>query len=205
MLKALLGATALALTAIASPAHGADMRYPAQPYAAPPVALYNWTGAYVGLNAGYQWGDVRNLPVSPDGFMGGAQAGYNWQFNQWVVGGEIDFQGSTADDRFAGWQFSNPWFGTVRGRAGYAMNNILFYGTAGFAYGKGKLELGPLSETHVHTGWTAGGGIEVGLMPNWTVKAEYLHVDLGNQRYALSGLSHDITSNILRFGVNYRF
>jgi outer membrane immunogenic protein len=62
-----------------------------------------------------------------------------------------------------------------------------------------------LSETQNGLGWTAGGGLEVGLAPRWTVKAEYLHVDLSAQNYTLTGLSHEITSNVLRFGANYRF
>ena len=63
------------------------------------------------------------------------QAGYNGQFGQFVFGGETDLQVSDADDTFAPWKFSNPWFGTLRARAGFAMSNVLFYGTVGLAYG----------------------------------------------------------------------
>src|SRR6267142_496513 len=45
-----------------------------------------------------------------------------------------------ANDTFAAWKFSNPWFGTLRGRAGYAMNNVLLYATFGLAYGGGSIE-----------------------------------------------------------------
>ena len=58
------------------------------------------------------------------------QAGYNGQYGQFVFGGETDMQVSDADDTFAPWKFSNPWFGTLRARAGFAMNNMLFYGTS---------------------------------------------------------------------------
>src|SRR5208283_3726253 len=88
---------------------------------------------------------------------------------------------------FATWKFYNPWFGTLRGRAGYAMNNVLLYGTLGIAYGGGKIQSGAFEETNTHFGWTAGGGIEVGLTRNWSVKAEYLYVDLSDQRYFLFG------------------
>ena len=71
----------------------------------------------------------------PSGFAGGLQAGYNVQHGAFVFGAETDIQFSGADDRFAPWKFSNPWFGTLRGRGGYAFNNILFYGTVGLAYG----------------------------------------------------------------------
>ena len=63
------------------------------------------------------------------------QGGVNWQIGQFVLGAETDFQLSDADDTFAPWKFSNPWFGTLRGRAGVALNNVMFYGTVGLAYG----------------------------------------------------------------------
>ena len=93
-------------------------------------------GAYAGLNAGYEWGKVTGSNVQPSGIAGGLQGGYNWQNGSFVFGGETDIQVSGADDTFAPYKFSNPWFGTLRGRAGYAFNNILFYGTLGLAYGK---------------------------------------------------------------------
>ena len=92
-----------------------------------------------------------------------------------------------------------------RGRAGIALTNVLFYGTLGIAYGGGKIELAGLSETNTHFGWAAGAGLEVGLTPNWSAKAEYLYVDLAAKTYLLTGASHSFESNILRFGLNYRF
>ena len=59
-----------------------------------------------------------------------------------MFGVEADLQGSAADDTFAAYKFANPWFGTIRGRAGYAMNNVLIYLTGGFAYGGGRVDLG---------------------------------------------------------------
>ena len=89
------------------------------------------------LNVGYEWGDVTNSSRSIRAASPAAlQAGYNWQSGQFVFGVETDIQASGADDTFAPWKFSNPWFGTLRGRAGYALNNILFYGTLGLAYGE---------------------------------------------------------------------
>jgi outer membrane immunogenic protein len=201
-------ALAAALSLAAAPALAADiMRAPAPvPYAAPvAVAGYNWTGFYAGANAGYGWGAMTNFPLNPKGFLGGVQAGYNWQTGQFVFGAETDVQISSADDTFAAYKFSNPWFGTVRGRAGYAMNNVLLYATAGLAYGSGKLQIAGLSEDHTHTGWTAGGGIEVGFTPNWSAKAEYLYIDLNDKGYVLSGTTSGLTANLVRFGVNYRF
>jgi outer membrane immunogenic protein len=199
-----------AIAVMAAPALAADIAR--TPYAVPaPVGGFNWSGGYVGANFGYQFGSISNIPADPRGFLGGVQAGYNWQSGQIVFGAEADLQASNADDRFAAYKFSNPWFGTMRGRVGYAMNNLLFYATAGFAYGTGKIELGPLSSVQTHFGWTAGGGVEVGLTPHWSVKAEYLYIDLSAQGvlnaqgWVLTGASSGIQSNLLRFGVNYRF
>ena len=143
---------------------------------------------------------------SPDGVTGGGQIGYNWQVHpNWVLGVEADLQASAAEDTFAPYKFANPWFGTVRGRAGYAMNNVLAYVTGGLAYGGGRVELGAASETQTHLGWTIGGGVEVGLTPNWTAKAEYLYVRLDDRSYVLTGVQNGFSSNVFRLGANYRF
>lgn len=179
-------------------------------YSGPPpyvanFGIYNWSGAYIGLNAGYAWGSGTNLAGDPAGFAGGLQGGYNWQTGQFVFGLEADLQGSTADDTFGAYKFSNPWFGTVRGRGGVAINNVLLYLTAGVAYGGTSMSFGGFNESHVHLGWTAGAGIEVGLAPNWSARAEALYMDLAAQNYGLTGLGHGLETGILRFGVNYRF
>jgi outer membrane immunogenic protein len=198
-----IGAVAIALAAAAGTARAADL--PRVPYAvAPAYPTYNWIGPYIGVNLGYQWGSATNSGANPSGIMGGAQGGYNWQFGQFVLGAEADLQGANADDMFAAWKFSNPWFGTVRGRVGYAMNNIMLYATFGLAYGGGTVEIGGLKESHTHVGWAGGGGMEIGLTPNWSAKAEYLFVDLSDQRYVLFG-NTGFESSILRLGVNYRF
>jgi outer membrane immunogenic protein len=143
-----------------------------------PLNAYSWAGPYLGGNLGWAWGSVDHNPTKPSGFVGGVQGGYNWQTGPWVFGVEGDIQATGASDTFAPWKFSNPWFGTVRGRAGYAFNNILFYGTAGLAFGELRGETFGLSETHTNAGWTVGLGAEFGLAPNWSAKLEYLYVDL---------------------------
>jgi outer membrane immunogenic protein len=203
MTRTLLGAALAALACAATPALAADL--PGSSYVTGPYGGYNWTGFYAGLNLGYQWGSVSNAAAKPSGLAGGIQGGYNWQSGNIVLGGETDLQLSGASDSVAPFKFSNPWFGTLRGRAGYAVNNILFYATGGLAYGGGTVDVAGLSETHSSVGWTAGGGLEVGLTPRWTARAEYLYMDLGAQNYALTGLSHDFTASVLRFGANYRF
>ena len=204
-MRKLIAGAAMAAAISISPALAADMRMGPLPgpYLAPPPP--SWTGAYIGLNVGYQFGKVDNLPLKPNGVLGGIQGGYNWQTGQFVLGAETDLQLSSADDTFAPYQFSNPWFGTLRGRVGWAFSNILVYATGGLAYGKGRLTFAGLTETHTDVGWTAGGGVEVGLTPHWSAKVEYLYFDLGNQSYVLTGANNGLTSNLLRFGVNYRF
>src|SRR5262249_20397496 len=162
-------------------------------------------GPYLGGNLGYQWGSTTNNPTEPSGIQGGIQAGYNWQVGQFVFGGETDMQLSAADDVFAPWKFVNPWFGTLRGRAGVAMDNGLFSGTAGLAYGGLRAESAFLTENKTEIGWAAGVGMEVGFAPNWTGRIEYLRVDLSDRAYSLTGVNNGLESNIVRLGVNYRF
>jgi outer membrane immunogenic protein len=172
-----------------------------------PIRGYSWQGPYVGANLGYQWGATTNNPTDPSGVAGGLQAGYNFQRGQFVFGIETDIQLSGAEDRFAPWKFSNPWFGTLRGRGGYALNNVMLYGTTGLAYGmlRGQNTLTGLSESTTDVGWVIGAGMEVALLGNWSVRAEYLYVDLGERPYSLTGTRNGLESSLLRFGVNYRF
>jgi outer membrane immunogenic protein len=93
----------------------------------------------------------------------------------------------------------------VRGRAGYAFNNILFYGTGGLAFGELRAETFGLSESHTTVGWALGGGTEFGFAPNWSAKIEYLYVDLSDSRFTITGTTNGLRSNIVRAGVNYHF
>ena len=189
-------------------AQAADLygRRPAQPYTVnQPLNAYSWAGPYIGGNLGYKWGDVSNSPTNPSGISGGVQAGYNFQTGPWVYGVEGDIQATGASDRFATWKFANPWFGTLRGRAGYAIQNVLFYGTAGLAFGSLRATGLGVSESHTSVGWAAGAGAEFGITQNWTGKIEYLYVDLSDSRFVTTGAKHGYDSSMVRVGVNYRF
>ena len=206
MKKTVWAMTLAAAVAASGAAMAADIANGPRPYySAPAPTYYNWAGLYGGVNLGYEWGHVTSSSVDPTGIAGGAQLGYNWQWNHFVLGAETDIQASAADDTFAPWKFSNPWFGTLRGRAGYALNNILFYGTLGFAYGGLDGQLNSLSEDKTLTGWTGGAGMEVGFNPQWSAKVEYLYMDLGERAFSITGVNNGLQSNILRFGVNYHF
>jgi outer membrane immunogenic protein len=188
-------------------AQAADLSYGSRaPYTVnQPLNAYSWAGPYLGGNLGYAWGDVTNNPTKPNGFAGGVQGGYNWQNGALVYGLEADIQANGADDTFAPWKFSNPWFGTVRGRIGYSFNNVLFYGTGGLAYGALRGETFGLSETRTSAGWTAGVGAEFGFAPNWSAKVEYLYVDLSNSGFSITGAQNGYEFGLIRFGVNYHF
>jgi outer membrane immunogenic protein len=183
-------------------------QYAPLPYAPPPLPCL-WLGAYVGTNIGFQWiSDVGGL--SPTGFTGGIQGGYNWQSGPWVYGVEADFNLSSVSGTFADYQFSNPWFGTLRGRAGYAVNNFFLYGTAGIAAGISTVTRGGLSDSSGHVGWTIGAGVEFALAPlglgsNWSAKVEYLHLGLSQGAVLPVSTSSNFQSNVVRVGVNYHF
>ena len=107
-------------------------------------------------------------------------------------------------------------FGTLRGRLGYAWNNVLLYGTGGLAYGSIQSNLDGGSVTNWRTGWTAGAGAEYGFAAHWSAKLEYIYyVDFGsfqwtnatNVNYSCTGLncSTDAKFSVIRAGLNYRF
>ena len=214
MKRLVLGAVAMAAAGWIGAAQAADLPYaPHAPYTVnQPLNVYSWAGPYLGGNLGYAWGSVDNNLTKPSGFVGGVQAGYNWQPNpSFVFGVEGDIQATGADETFAPWKFSNPWFGTVRGRAGYAFSNILVYGTAGLAFGELHGETFGLSESHGNAGWTAGVGAEFGFgqagssRGGWSAKVEYLYVDLANTNFTITGVPNGYRFGTLRAGINYHF
>jgi outer membrane immunogenic protein len=207
MTRFVLGVVALIAAGWAMTAQAADMNYGSRaPYTVnQPLNAFSWAGPYIGGNLGYAWGSVDNNPTKPSGLGGGVQAGYNWQSGPFVFGVEGDIQITGANDTFAPWKFSNPWFGTVRGRGGYAFNNVYLYGTGGLAFGELRAETFGLSESHTNAGWTVGAGAEFGLIQNWTAKIEYLYVDLSNSNFTITGASNGYRFGLVRAGVNYHF
>jgi outer membrane immunogenic protein len=197
---------------------------------------YNWSGIYIGANAGYTWSDhgVDLSPTSGDvpalisstgqvpgsvnlnrnGFIGGGQIGYNWQFTNWLVGLEADIQGTSVDNTalvhtaVPGMNAVDntvssklQWLGTVRGRIGFLpQNNWLIFVTGGLAYGEVEnsatiFNVAPLSysgsSSDLKTGWTLGGGTEWAFARNWSAKLEYLYYDLGKTTVTLSQVIGD--------------
>ena len=209
LLSGILGLTFTSVVALAS-ANAADIyRAPDGGYKDGPVYVaVNWSGWYAGANAGYAWSanDIEVNPalgkLSPSGGFGGGQIGYNWQgilHPHLVLGIEADFEGAGISDSksYADLPYSESakteidWFGTVRGRIGYAFDRTLVYGTAGFAYGEVKdsyavttvSSSSSASRTQTQTGWVVGGGVEHKLTPAWSVKAEYQYINLGKDDF----------------------
>ena len=210
-----LGA-AVAVLGFATAASAADM--PARTYTkAPPMmaAPFNWTGFYLGLNAGYGWVDSGGS--NPGGFVGGGQIGYNWQgYNSpLVLGIEADLQGADIDESVTVGGVTATTrakaFGTVRGRIGYAFDRAMIYATGGWAYTRTSLDLsgpgGSISSSDWSSGWALGGGVEYAFMGPWSAKLEYLHVDSGDVTLTLAGTSvtGNYDMNVVRAGLNYRF
>ena len=153
-----------------------------------------------------------------NGFIGGGQAGYNWQRGTWLFGLEGDIQGSderaTADVcTVAGCplgttvftaNYKLDWFGTARGRVGFLpTERVLLYATGGLAYGhlSATAPLIPLTWGSTRAGWTVGAGVEAAIDNHWSVKLEYLYMDLGNV-----GSGTNIAANVVtQLGVPVRF
>ena len=207
MKKIWLAAAGVAIATAGGTAFAADLG-PAPYYSSPAPSMgrvFNWAGPYAGLNLGYEWGSVSNATPSPSGMTGGLEGGYNWQSNQFVYGLEGDLNLSGAEDTFAPYKFSNPWFGTLRGRVGYAFSNVLAYATGGLAFGDLTATTAGVDETKTELGWTLGLGAEVGLTANWSAKVEYLYVDLGSRNFSTTGVDNGLSGSVFRFGVNYHF
>jgi outer membrane immunogenic protein len=196
----------------------------------PPAPVFSWTGIYLGVNGGYgfgtsNWtsaaGSTGNFNVN-GGLVGGTLGG-NYQFNSFVVGLEADLDwanlsGSSSACAAApgaaglvSCQTSQSWLGTARGRAGFAWDRALFYGTGGAAFGNIKAATALDSATNTEFGWTAGGGVEFAFLPNLTGKVEYLYVSLQNGSCGsictatLGSPSVSLKENLIRAGVNYKF
>lgn len=183
-----------------------------------------------------------------DGGFGGGQIGFNWQTGKFVFGVEADFQGGdVGGDRTirpipADLALTTPngpgtflrteqdlnWFGTARGRIGFApICKLLIYGTGGLAYGNADYKAetnfaadgGPIFRTShddTNVGWTVGGGLEYAINKHWTVKAEYLYIDLNNESRTVNPNSPnfaplqvrnswDTEMHTVRAGLNFKF
>jgi outer membrane immunogenic protein len=242
-----VAALAFAATLGAGAAFAADL--PAWPYAkapAMPYAAYNWAGFYVGgqiggSSTGETWtntgnntgfGDLRRgegFAQQGGGVFGGGQAGYNWQASNYVFGIEgtvsaMDNKGSLLNTVFGARDDQFSWrtnvMATVTARAGFAVNNNLFYVKGGYAGVDSRMAVSDIvppvvgagSDTRWHNGWTVGAGWEYGITQNWIAGLEYDYAAFQGQAYQLGGVSgvysfdakpRDIQSVVAR--LSYKF
>jgi outer membrane immunogenic protein len=221
-----LGGTACAIAADLPPVIAKKAAPPDRP---------SWTGFYAGAGGGGAVGLFSffhpatgiDTGSTLHGGLAGGDLGYNRQVGAWVYGFETDL--SWADISGSA-PCVNPvftcaakvdWFGTARARIGWAADRFLPYVTGGFAYGNEQRDsfgLGTaLTQNQIHTGWTLGTGIDYALSPNWSMRAEYLYVDLSGAGYAGARVpgngvtvvyGHpdlDARFHVVRATLNYRF
>jgi outer membrane immunogenic protein len=217
---------------------------------------YDWTGVYGGVHAGFIQAnvnvdgrakvidvsqpsvDVLSLSYERDvnGFVGGALGGVNFQAGNFVFGLDMDFGGVAADgegtehvegtDRDIRFQHSIDWNAHFRGRLGFAMDRVLFYGAGGLAIADFDVKSNrslqsdeDLDDGGHATGWSAGGGLEYAVTDNLLIRAEYLHDDYtdelfnGKQNRAVCDVTKTLcdnfevglTDNIVRLGISWKF
>jgi outer membrane immunogenic protein len=233
--RLLLPAALVAISTTA--AFAADLPSRSAPPVFTPIPVYNWSGFYVGVNAGIGWSNGGNVTISDpvlgaqsigvnsrSGFVGGGQIGYNFQAGPFVYGLETDIQYANIGGSVNWGPYgrlgvssgsSGEYFGTLRARAGYAIDRTLLYLTGGLAYG--GLNSSPLGGNATsNVGYALGGGVEYAFTQNWTAKVEALYINLSNgsnRTIAVTngGLVYPISANagngggLLRVGVNYKF
>jgi len=235
----LAGALALA-TVVQAAAADLPMAPPPAPAYVPVLApVYNWGGFYFGVNGGYgfgasKWTDPNNPAGSTgsfnvNGWTVGPTIGVNFQTDAFVFGVEGDFAYSTIDGKIttafcsalSGFgtnprcETQNNWLATIRGRAGYAVDRVLFYGTAGGAFGNLRTGVNGSFNAGTEPGWTAGAGVEVAFTDNWTARLEYIYVGManatcttGNCGFNSTAAPNDtisFTTSLVRLGVDYKF
>jgi outer membrane immunogenic protein len=227
--KFILGAAAT--LALIVPASAADA--PKGPVYKAAPAVFDWSGFYVGVDAGYMaarvddaLGGVLLASSRPDGFVGGVHLGYRRQLpNKLVWGVEVDLWGGDVD----GFQLypttvNNSlidinWGGSVRGVLGIAMSPTLLYVTGGAAFAniEGCVSVAFSTSTcatgfdfeKTRLGWTVGAGVAHAITPRAIVRLEYLFADYGSTNIVESGgaFTHvvDFQTHTVRAGLSWRF
>lgn len=195
---------------------------------APNVVNNTWTGFYVGLNGGYGFsssskatfdGSSHNFNGA-NGFLAGAQIGYDHQIDKMVLGAAIDFNYSdvnktwlnTADSYSI--KLNQSYAGTARARIGYLVSNdILLYITGGAAMSKIKgvgtdMSVTPNvvnKQSQTHYGFVVGGGAEYRVTKNVSTFVEYRYSDYQAKNYSRFATKADFSNSEIRIGLNYRF
>src|SRR5262245_10062315 len=230
-----LGAGILALGVTGASAADLGARPITKAPVAAPLAIYDWSGFYIGGHIGgafadKDWSDPTVFPSGmgshhAGGFLAGAQAGFNIHVCAWVFGSEGDWSWTNADgehqcDIGVTCRTELNWLATVTGRVGYAFNTFLLYAKGGVAFVdedqsvffSGFPDFFPATASVTRTGWTVGTGLEWAFAPNWSAKIEYDFMDFGTDsiNFAVAGLpvgplEIDQQVHVAKAGINYRF
>jgi opacity protein-like surface antigen len=215
----LLACVALFAIGISTAASAADKAAKATKSHAP-APPYNWSGFYVGGNFGGAWTN-SNLNISGNSiygglteFIGGVQAGYNFQFGHLLAGVEGTFDAATFDHPILPTptlgSVSQHWIGTVAGRAGIVEDRWLVYGKLGAGWVGSSAEINApgmvWTGTNSNDGWLVGAGLEFGFKSHWTVRLEYDYLALADWNSATVpsvALNHDV--QWITAGISYKF
>lgn len=207
----LLVATAMGL--LAGPALGADIG-PVEALPTPEVSVAepanDWSGFYLGALLGYSWGDSdtsRFGDVESDGVDGGGYVGATWQYGNLVIGAEGDVMASGLEGAAGPVSLDQGVNGSLRARAGIALDQFLLYGTAGAAVT--DVEMSGFGDTDDAAlwGWTAGAGAEAMIFSNVTARVEYRYTDYEDETFTLGGqqVDSDLSTHSIRAGVGVQF
>jgi opacity protein-like surface antigen len=208
---------ALIAVGVSVAANAADMAVKAPPVPEPP---YNWSGPYVGANFGGAWtSGSLNIPNNNfygglTEFIGGVQAGYNFQAGHFLFGVEGDFDGATFGHPALPTPtlgvVSQDWIGTIAGRVGIVADRWLVYGKVGGGWVHSNATLNfpgaSWSGSNTSPGWLVGVGLEYGFKSHWTVRLEYDFLALSNwmsPTLAPIQLNRDV--QMVKAGINYKF
>ncbi len=213
MKKFLLASAAAAVMTMGGSAFAADV--------IDEVAVYDWSGFYLGVHAGYGWADAdqtdpgsSDFDTDAEGFVGGGQIGFNWQLAPIVLGIEADASfadlDDTADLGFFEVEQEVDMLASVRARLGFAADRLMPYVTVGWGMAEAERSREGFlddSDKQTHDGLVYGGGLEYAWTDSFTVRAEYLHYDLGKQKYDLGFISPkvDLDVDVIRLGANFKF
>jgi outer membrane immunogenic protein len=208
----LLGAAAIGV--LATPALAADLTAP-EPLPTPQQVVEaapanNWTGFYLGALGGFGWGTADTDAVGEidaDGFDIGGYAGGAWQWGNFVVGAEGDVLFPWRDGSGGGISVDQGLNGSLRARAGIALDRFLLYGTGGAALTDLELSSGGVSDEQTLWGWTAGAGVEGMITDNITARVEYRYTDYQDETFNVGGgpVESDFTTHTIRGGLGLKF
>jgi len=204
---------AIVAFAFASPAMAADLVEAPPAPVVEEVAVFDWTGGYLGIYKGGTWvnGDFGvpgdNAHEDFNGFTLGKFFGYNYMYENFMIGAEGDITYTWNENRYRAlgqrYDVGTDWSGSLRARLGYAVDHTLFYATGGWAATRATIDGPGGNGDHTFNGWTLGAGVDWAVWDNWFVRGEYRFTNFGNEK--VNGVKVDLDQNQFLIGVSYKF